>query len=165
MRLRTLLPARAVLGGLAMPAFAQPLTLSFHEFFAQPIGPRGAVLQAAVGREVRLTGFMVRRERPQAGLTPRPVNMAEHADGEADDLPATAVTVVLDEARRDRLVAGHGEARCGPEDHGGPLPDRRQACGCRRGAARLRQRLHEGATQGRGHRDGTRPQRGGRRPP
>jgi hypothetical protein len=112
MRLRTLLPAWVVMGGLAMPAFAQPLTLGFHEFFAQPIGPRGlapsAALQAAVGREVRLTGFMVRRERPLAGqflLTPRPVNMAEHADGEADDLPATAVTVVLDETQRDRLVA------------------------------------------------------------
>ncbi len=112
MRLRILLPAWAVLCGLAMPASAQPLTLAFNDFFAQPAGPRGlapsAALQAAVGREVRLTGFMVRRERPQAGqflLTPRPVSMSEHADGEADDLPAATVTVVLAESQRERLVA------------------------------------------------------------
>lgn len=96
----------------AVPAAAQPLTLAFTDFFAQPVGPRGlvptAALKAAVGREVQLTGFMVRREQPQAGrflLTPRPVTMAEHADGEADDLPAATVTVVLDPAQQDRLVA------------------------------------------------------------
>lgn len=112
MRLRTLLPAWAVLCGLAMPATAQPLTLAFTDFFAQPIGPRGLqptpALKAAIGREVQLTGFMVRREHPQAGrflLTPRPVTMAEHADGEADDLPASTVTVVLAPSQRDRLVA------------------------------------------------------------
>ncbi|MDR7333644.1 hypothetical protein [Roseateles asaccharophilus] len=112
MRLRSLLPAWAVLCGLAMPASAQPLALAFSDFFAQPIGPRGlqpsAALKAAAGREVRITGFMVRRERPQAGqflLTPRPVTMAEHADGEADDLPPSTVTVQLDAAHGDRLVA------------------------------------------------------------
>jgi hypothetical protein len=31
--------------------------------------------------------------------------MAEHADGEADDLPAATVTVVLSESQRDRVVA------------------------------------------------------------
>lgn len=97
---------------LPLAARAAPLELSFSDFFAQPIGPRGleptAALKAAAGHEVRLVGFMVLREQPQAGrflLTPRPVTMAEHADGEADDLPPSTVTVVLPESQRERLVA------------------------------------------------------------
>jgi len=103
---------------IALSAAAQataPVELSFADFFAQPIGPRGleptARLQAAAGREVRLVGFMVQREHPQAGrflLAPRPVTMAEHADGEADDLPPATVTVVLPESQRQRLVAHQG---------------------------------------------------------
>jgi len=96
-------------GATATPA---PLALGFSDFFVQPIGPRGlqptAQLLAASGHEVRLVGFMVQRELPLAGqffLTPRPVAMAEHADGEADDLPASTVTVVLPESQRDRVVA------------------------------------------------------------
>lgn len=98
----------------AAPA-AAPVELSFSDFFAQPIGPRGLEptekLKAAAGHEVRLVGFMVQREQPQAGqffLTPRPVAMAEHADGEADDLPAATVTVLLPEAQRARFVAHQG---------------------------------------------------------
>ncbi len=89
-----------------------PAELNFSDFFARPIGPRGleptARLKAASGHEVRLVGFMVQRESPQAGqflLTPRPVAMAEHADGEADDLPASTVTVLLPEAQRARFIA------------------------------------------------------------
>lgn len=97
---------------ITVPAWAEaPLALSFGELFAQPIGPRGlepsARLKAASGQEVRIVGFMVLREQPQAGrflLAPRPVSMAEHADGEADDLPPATVTVVLPESQRDRLV-------------------------------------------------------------
>jgi hypothetical protein len=105
----------ALLSGLAaLPAQADeaPLTLSFGDFFARPIGPLGLQptpqLLAAQGKPVRLVGYMVQREQPQAGqflFTPRPVTMAEHADGEADDLPATTVTVLLPEGQRDRLVA------------------------------------------------------------
>lgn len=110
MRLTTLL----ALGWLiTAPAWAEvPLGISFGELFAQPIGPRGlepsAKLRAAAGQQVRIVGFMVRREHPQAGrflLTPRPVSMAEHADGEADDLPPATFTVMLPESQRDRLVA------------------------------------------------------------
>ena len=111
MRLPFLLLAGA-LSLLPLAAQAAPLELSFSDFFAQPIGPRGlqptARLQAAAGQQVRLTGFMVQREQPQAGrflLTPRPVAMAEHADGEADDLPASTVTVLLPDAQRARFVA------------------------------------------------------------
>lgn len=90
---------------------AAPLELKFSQFFRQPIGDRGLVLsdalQAADGREVRLVGYMVAQEQPQPGrfwLTPRPVRMSEHADGEADDLPPATVTVRLAPAQQDRLI-------------------------------------------------------------
>jgi hypothetical protein len=104
--------------------------MRFADFFVQPIGPRGLEptpsLLAAQGQTVRLVGFMVLRERPLPGrflLTPRPVTMAEHADGEADDLPASVVTVILPEGQRDRLVAHQtgplalsGRLELGPEE-------------------------------------------------
>lgn len=109
-RMRSFLLGLAM-AGLAAGAPAQPLDLAFSQFFQQPIGPRGLeptpVLRAAAGQQVRLTGFMVQRERPVAGqflLTPRPVTMAEHADGEADDLPAQTVTVLLALGQEKRFV-------------------------------------------------------------
>jgi len=106
-----LLAAALSLLPLAAPA-ASAVELNFSDFFVQPIGPRGvqptAKLLAASGQDVRLVGFMVQREQPQAGrflLTPRPVAMAEHADGEADDLPASTVTVLLPASQRERFVA------------------------------------------------------------
>lgn len=111
MRLPFLLLAGA-LSLASLAATAAPVELSFSDFFSSPIGPRGleptARLKAAAGHEVRVVGFMVQREQPQAGqflLTPRPVAMAEHADGEADDLPAATITVLLPEPQRARLVA------------------------------------------------------------
>jgi hypothetical protein len=114
-----LLPAFLALCGLIAPPAARaaeaPLELAFSDFFVQPTGPRGleptARLLAAQGREVRLVGFMVQREHAQAGrflLAPRPASMAEHADGEADDLPAATVTVLLPEAQRERVVTHLG---------------------------------------------------------
>ena len=109
------LPALITWLALAVPAAKAaepPVALAFSDFFTAPIGPRGLEpspqLLAARGREVRLVGFMVQREQPQPGrflLTPRPVTMAEHADGEADDLPAATVTVLLPDAQQGRLVA------------------------------------------------------------
>lgn len=112
-------PARLALlalPGLIAPSLSlaaePPVSLGFGDFFVQPIGPRGLAptsrLLAAVGREVQLVGFMVQREHAQPGrflLTPRPVTMAEHADGEADDLPAATVTVLLDASQASRVVA------------------------------------------------------------
>ncbi|NCT85718.1 MAG: hypothetical protein GXC94_21410, partial [Comamonadaceae bacterium] len=106
-------PVLLALAGLAATAHAsEPLALGFGDFFVQPAGPRGLQptprLLAVSGREVRLVGFMVQREQALPGrflLTPRPVSMAEHADGEADDLPAATVTVLLPEGQRDRVVA------------------------------------------------------------
>ena len=110
----------ALLAGLLLtaelPAQAETtpaaLELKFSSFFKQPVGPRGLeltdALRAADGREVHLLRYMVAQESPQPGrflLTPRPVRMSEHADGEADDLPPQAVTVLLDASQRERLVA------------------------------------------------------------
>ncbi len=62
---------------------------------------------------------MVLQESPVAGrflLTPRPVQMSQHADGEADDLPPSTVTVYLDAiqndwpAARQTTIAGRGTA-------------------------------------------------------
>jgi len=112
--------ALALLMALAAPVLAQPavgqpiepVDLKFASFFKQPAGPRGLeigeALHAADGRRVRLVGYMVAQEEPVAGrfmLTPRPVRMSEHADGDADDLPPATVTVLLDERQRDRIVA------------------------------------------------------------
>lgn len=113
MKLLSVSLALGLLGAsLGAPAAEAPAELAFGDFFVRPIGPRGlqptAQLLAAQGREVRLVGFMVQREHAQPGqflLTPRPVTMAEHADGEADDLPASTVTVLLPEGQQDRLVA------------------------------------------------------------
>jgi hypothetical protein len=101
---------------LAAPAAAQSagdaLDLRFASFFRQPVGPQGLQLGegllAAQGRRVRLVGYMVAQEHPAAGrflLTPRPVRMSEHADGAADDLPPSTVTVLLDEQQRERVIA------------------------------------------------------------
>ena len=118
MTLRFLVNTTALaLALLAAPLVAQadgvtPVDLKFASFFKQPIGPRGLeladALRAADGKRVRLVGYMVAQEEPLAGrfmLTPRPVRMSEHADGDADDLPPATVTVLLDAQQRDRIVA------------------------------------------------------------
>lgn len=93
----------------AAPRDATPL--EFASFFRQPVGPRGLepgeALRAADGQTVRLVGYMVAQEQAQAGrfmLTPRPVRLSKHADGEADDLPPSTVTVLLDPGQQDRVV-------------------------------------------------------------
>ena len=86
----------------AADLLATPQDLKFREFFANPVGPRGleisTTLQAAHGRRVRLTGYMVAQEDAPSGrffLTPLPLRMSEHADGDADDLPPSSVLVVM----------------------------------------------------------------------
>ena len=91
---------------------ARPVTeLRFREFFRLPVGPTGLdfsdTLCQADGQTVRLVGYMVQQENPVPGrfmLAPRPVQMSEHADGEADDLPPATVMVYLDPAQRDWAV-------------------------------------------------------------
>jgi len=108
-----LVPATAALAASAGEATTPPVRdIKFSQFFRLPVGDQGLALSdtllAADGQDVRLVGYMVSQEQPRPGrfwLTPRPVRMSEHADGEADDLPPATVTVLLDPAQQDRLVA------------------------------------------------------------
>jgi hypothetical protein len=80
---------------------AEPLP--FKDFFQFPVGARGLEmspkLQQLNGKFVQLVGYMVQQEngsKPgQFFFTPRPVQMSEHADGDADDLPPATVLVKL----------------------------------------------------------------------
>lgn len=107
-----------LLGSLiALPAAAQAvdtpaLALPFGSFFKLPVGPRGLeisdTLRQAHGQAVVLVGYMVAREDATPGrfqLTPRPVRLSEHADGEADDLPPATVTVLLHPSQANRVMA------------------------------------------------------------
>ena len=92
-------------------AAAKPTELTFHDFFRLPVGPAGLdisdSLRQADGRSVRLVGYMVQQEIPVPGrflLTPRPVQMSENADGDADDLPPATVVVTLDPEQKDWKV-------------------------------------------------------------
>lgn len=96
----------------AAPAPSPPLIeLAFHDFFQTPVGPAGLeisdALRQADGQNVRLVGYMVQQESPVPGrffLTPRPVQMSENADGDADDLPPATVVVYLDPEQKDWKV-------------------------------------------------------------
>lgn len=115
--LRSTVIAVCLGSSLAMPVRAQPapldaVELKFGSFFRQPVGPRGLEiadsLHAADGQRVRIVGHMVVQEQPTPGrflLTPRPLRLSEHADGDADDLPPQTVTVLLDPLQAGRVVA------------------------------------------------------------
>jgi hypothetical protein len=85
--------------------------LQFKDFYKLPIGPKGLEMSERLlkqnGRSMQITGYMVQQEIATPGqfmLTPRPVQMSEHADGEADDLPATLVLVKLAPDQQDWAV-------------------------------------------------------------
>ena len=89
-----------------------PQLLALQDFFQAPVGPKGlqfsSALRNANGQEVLLRGYMVQQEKTPVGqffLTPRPVQMSQHADGEADDLPPATVLVSLPAEQQDWLVA------------------------------------------------------------
>jgi hypothetical protein len=92
-------------------AAATPIELSFRDFFQTPVGPAGLAISDALrqadGQNVRLVGYMVQQESPAPGrffLTPRPVQMSENADGDADDLPPATVVVYLADEQKDWKV-------------------------------------------------------------
>jgi len=94
------------------PESSPPVALRLQDFFQMPVGPKGLViserLRQAQGRQVRITGYVVQQEVATLGqflLTPRPVLMSQHADGEADDLPPATVFVRLDVEQQDWAVA------------------------------------------------------------
>jgi hypothetical protein len=76
--------------------------IRFTDFFQHPIGRAGLQLNPKItalsGQHVRITGYQVAQDDASAGrffLSPTPVTMAEAADGDADDLAASTVTVFL----------------------------------------------------------------------
>lgn len=94
-----------------LPAAARALPLRFADFFHTAANQAGMemthTLREADGQRVSLTGYMVQQELPAKGrfmFTPRPVRMSEHADGDADDLPAAWVMVYLDPSQQDFAV-------------------------------------------------------------
>jgi len=96
----------------AAPEPSAPVSLVMQSFFQLPVGPKGLVisdtLKQSQGQRVRLTGYVVQQEVATLGrflLTPRPVQMSQHADGEADDLPPATVFVRLDASQQDWVVA------------------------------------------------------------
>lgn len=95
----------------AEPEPLAPPALAMQSFFQRPIGPKGLVISDTLkqyqGQSVRLTGYVVQQEVATLGrflLTPRPVQMSQHADGEADDLPPATVFVRLDASQQDWAV-------------------------------------------------------------
>ena len=76
--------------------------IRFADFFQHPIGRAGLQLNPGItalsGQHVRITGYQVAQDEAPAGrffLSPAPVSMAEAADGDADDLAASTLTVFL----------------------------------------------------------------------
>jgi hypothetical protein len=86
--------------------------LDFKDFFRMPVGPAGLEFTPKIlrldGQQVRITGHMVQQESVMSAgqflLTPRPVRMSEHADGEADDLPPATLLVRLPETQSTGFV-------------------------------------------------------------
>jgi hypothetical protein len=89
----------------------QAIPLELKGFFKMPVGPKGLEVSEKVlnasGQKVQLTGYMVKNELPIPGafiLSPRPVQMSEHADGDANDLPASVCWVYLDDRQKNWIV-------------------------------------------------------------
>jgi hypothetical protein len=76
--------------------------LKFNEFFALPVGPLGLEptekLRSLDGKRVRMCGYMVRQEKAPVGtflFAAIPVQIHEHDNGLADDLPPATVRVAV----------------------------------------------------------------------
>ena len=86
--------------------------LSFGDLLKHPIGPNGLEIapnaKSMQGHNVRMRGFMVKSEEDSIGqfyFAPMSIQMSEHADGPANDLPASAVLVKLDPSQANWAVA------------------------------------------------------------
>jgi hypothetical protein len=98
-------------------ASGAPQELHFRDLFRLPVGRQGLeptdTLRALDGHKVRMTGYMVAQDGAQAGrffLTPVPLRMSEHADGDADDLPPNTVVVLMPPAEQS-LALPHTPGR------------------------------------------------------
>jgi len=88
-----------------------PPIFNFGDLLQQPIGPQGLEVTPSAlrmqGHNIRLRGFMVKREEDAIGqfyFAPMPIQMSEHADGPANDLPASTVLVKLDASQASWAV-------------------------------------------------------------
>lgn len=111
------------------------VNLAFKDFFQFPIGSKGLVyshqLLDSNRKRVRLSGYMVQQEQKTPGLfllSPRPIVMNQHADGPADDLPASTVFVELSPEQSNRIVAYtrgvievNGVLNLGRKEHAGGM--------------------------------------------
>ncbi|HNG60925.1 MAG TPA: hypothetical protein PKZ52_13960, partial [Cellvibrionaceae bacterium] len=84
---------------------------AFKDFFKLPAGPQGLEptekLRALNNQRVRIRGFMAHEDDPTAGvflLTSQPANVAEKADGMADDLPAATLTVYMPPEDKSKIL-------------------------------------------------------------
>lgn len=91
---------------------AEPKLINFAELLQHPIGPHGLEISPKVlgmqGQNVRLRGYMVKSEEDAVGhfyFAPLPLQMSEHVDGPANDLPASAVLVKLDPSQANWAVS------------------------------------------------------------
>jgi len=91
--------------------FENMSVINFSNFYKKPIGPLGLEIDPEIlklnNKYVQLSGFMEQRETDPIGsfmLTPRPIQSAEEADGDANDLPPSATLVVLDKSQKDMII-------------------------------------------------------------
>lgn len=89
-----------------------PVELTFRDFYKTPVGHQGLEptekLRALENKRVRIVGFMAQEEEPTAGiflLASRPAQVAEKADGMADDLPIGTVTVYMPAGDQQKILA------------------------------------------------------------
>ena len=84
----------------------------FGDLLQHPIGPQGLEItqkaKSIQGQNVRLRGYMVKSEEDSIGqfyFAPLPIQLSEHADGPANDLPASAVLVKLDPSQANWAIS------------------------------------------------------------
>ena len=84
----------------------------FGDLLQHPIGPQGLEstqkAKSIHGQNVRLRGYMVKSEEDSIGqfyFAPLPIQLSEHADGPANDLPASAVLVKLDPSQANWAIS------------------------------------------------------------
>jgi hypothetical protein len=93
--------ARSVPAVTNLPPLPQGVAeIKFGDFFVRPVGTHGLELTDKLrqldGQRVRILGFMVQEEEPPPGrlmLAPMPVQIHEHDNGLAEDLPASVMFV------------------------------------------------------------------------
>lgn len=103
--------------------------LRFRDIFKLPVGPRGLEptekLRSLDGKRVRIVGYMIAQETPVAGsfmLSPLPVMAGDEDESLADDIPPSALFVVLPRGRSTvvpalpGLVKLTGTLRVGAEE-------------------------------------------------